>query len=118
MLQAPFAAQTMHHLHAIPGGDTLFLGMKELQLELSFMGGWRLLEIADAVLEERRCPCLGAAICIYLLLFFFKPGIWEEEQHSFSRSREIGALMSFMFRAFGYISYCISVYYSRSLKYF
>lgn len=30
MLQAPFAAQTMHHLHAIPGGDTLFLGMKEL----------------------------------------------------------------------------------------
>lgn len=30
MLQAPFAAQTMHHLHAIPGGDTRFLGMKEL----------------------------------------------------------------------------------------
>ena len=30
MLQAPFAAQTMHHLHAIPGGDTLFLGLNEL----------------------------------------------------------------------------------------
>ena len=30
MLQAPFAAQTMHHLHAIPDGDTLFLGLNEL----------------------------------------------------------------------------------------
>ncbi|CAJ1426773.1 unnamed protein product [Effrenium voratum] len=30
MLQAPFAAQTMHHLHAIEGGDTMFLGMNEL----------------------------------------------------------------------------------------
>jgi len=30
MLQAPFAAQTMHHLHAIPGGDTMFLGLNEL----------------------------------------------------------------------------------------
>mmetsp|Transcript_46375 Transcript_46375/g.108671 ORF Transcript_46375/g.108671 Transcript_46375/m.108671 type:complete len:571 (+) Transcript_46375:57-1769(+) len=30
MLQAPFAAQTMHHLHAIEGGDTMFLGLNEL----------------------------------------------------------------------------------------
>eukprot|EP00931_Biecheleriopsis_adriatica_P067455 TRINITY_DN41596_c0_g1_i1.p1 TRINITY_DN41596_c0_g1~~TRINITY_DN41596_c0_g1_i1.p1 ORF type:complete len:575 (+),score=127.87 TRINITY_DN41596_c0_g1_i1:34-1725(+) len=30
MLQTPFAAQTMHHIHAIPGGDTYFLGMNEL----------------------------------------------------------------------------------------
>jgi len=30
MLQAPFAVQTMHFLSAIPGGDTLFLGLGEL----------------------------------------------------------------------------------------
>jgi len=29
MLRAPFAAQTMHFLHAIPDGDTLFLGLNE-----------------------------------------------------------------------------------------
>merc|ERR1719436_433266 len=29
MLRAPFATQTMHFLHSIEGGDTLFLGLGE-----------------------------------------------------------------------------------------
>jgi len=30
MLRSPFAAQTMHFLHSIPGGDTFFMDMEEL----------------------------------------------------------------------------------------
>ncbi|CAK9007834.1 unnamed protein product [Durusdinium trenchii] len=80
MLQAPFAAQTMHHLHAIPGGDTLFLGMKELQLELSFMGGWRLLEIADAVLEERRYHSMDEDLRELCDRLWFVSGVGDDLQ--------------------------------------
>lgn len=51
MLQVPFAVQTMHFISAIPGGDTLFLGLREFlaSLELEVLERFRRLWFISGV---------------------------------------------------------------------
>lgn len=51
MLRAPFAVQTMHFLSAISGGDTLFLGFRELlaALDPEVLERWRRLWFVSGV---------------------------------------------------------------------